>query len=149
MDKKEENKESLLTTFLRSFHSTLSSETTEARGKLLLWNDFLEQMSNMIDQKILSYCKEHKCDYINGNCTFTGTLEGNEFDQVTVLNVDVLLYFTAPQENKALRLPLHTQRFYHDFDLENEETLDALRKVLREQLVIEIAAPDDTPKQKG
>ena len=149
MDKKEENKESLLTSFLRSFHSTLSSETTETRGKLLLWNEFLEQMSNMIDQKILSYCKEHKCDYINGNCTFTGTLEGNEFDQVTVLNVDVLLYFTAPQENKALRLPLHTQRFYHDFDLENEETLDALRKVLREQLVIDIASPDDTPKQKG
>ena len=149
MDKKEDNKEGLFNTFLRSFHGALSSEKTEAKEKLLLWDEFLEQMSNMIDQKILSYCKEHKCAYINGNCTFTGTLEGTEFDKVTVLNIDALLYFTVPQENKALRLPLHTQRYYHDFDLENENTLEALRKIIKEQLIIEIAAPDDTMYKKG
>lgn len=144
MDSKEENKDGLLTIFLKSFRSTISDskEKTQVVKKSLIWNEFLEYMSNMIDDKILSYSKENNCAYISGKCTFTGTVEGTEFDKFTVLNVDALLFFTAPKEDKAIRLPLHAQRCYHDFDLEDQPTLEALRNVLKEQLVIEIAAPD-------
>lgn len=144
MDSKEENREGLLATFIKSFQSTFSKEETPSEKKLLVWDEFLDYMSNMIDNKIISYCKENSCKYIRGKCTFTGTVEETEFDKITVLNVDAILFFTASKEDKAIKLPLHTQRCYHDFNLEDQPTLGALRNVRKEQFIIEIAAPKES-----
>ena len=148
MDNNTENKEGLFRTFLRSFHESFSKDEPQKTADLLLWKDFMQNMSDMIDEKIISYCQEKKCSYISGKCTFTGTTDESEFNKVTLLNVDAILYFTSQNKNKAIRLPLHTERFYSDFNIEDEETLNSLRNVLKEQFIIDIAAPKDIKNGK-
>ena len=128
--------------FLQMLQELFSTPAVVSLKKPYLWKDFMEYMSQEVDRKILNHCKENKYTYVGGKCRFTPTVNETEFDKTTVLNVDAELYFRLPDGERMERLPLHTERNYHDFNLEDKDTLRTLRGLLKERLEVTVAKPE-------
>ena len=132
-------KKSIFSQFLAGFREGISDE-----AKPYVWDKFMEYISDELDKKILNRCEEKKLEYVGGKCRFTPTVEKKEFSKKTILNVDAELYFKLPtdDEKNIERYPLHTERNYEDFNLEDEETVTVLRELIKNPLEVTVAKPE-------
>ncbi len=137
-----ETKRTSKKSFFQMLQEAFSGSAVPTLNKPYLWNDFMEYMSHEIDRQIIGYSRKKKYTYIGGKCRFTPTVNETEFDKTTILNVDAELYFRLPDGKKVERLPLHTERNYHDFNLEDADTLETLRSLFKEYLEVSVAKPE-------
>lgn len=105
----------------------------------VMWNEFLEQTGEDVDQKIISYARKEGLIYIGGKCRFTATKSNEE---TFVVNVDVALYFKDQfKTGKNFKLyPLHREVKFNEFT-EDEETQQQLEKIKTEVIELDVETP--------
>lgn len=126
----------------KALFSWLLSARKKENKKPLTWQAFVEKISNDLDERIIAHAKEEGLLYIGGKCHFTAT-KANEKSEDYILNVDAELYYKDQfkMENGFQIYPLHTDKRFEAFDLDDEETKNQLEKLKSEQYEFNVETP--------
>jgi hypothetical protein len=124
---------------------TGSTESKKASPKLLTWSAFLSKTSDDIDNRLIAHAKSESLIYIGGKCRFTVT-ESEQEKTKFILNVDAELYFKDQfkAEKNFQMYPLHTERSFEDFDLNDEDTKNQLEQIKIQQYELNVEIPKIT-----
>ncbi len=111
----------------------------------LKWSEFIKKTSDDIDKRLIAHAKKEGLIYVGGKCRFTVTSdEKNE----NILNVDAELYYKDQfKKDKNFQIyPLHTERTFSEFMLDDEETKSQLEQIKKEQFEFNVEAPQTENK---
>ncbi len=119
-----------------------SSAHDKEKTKPLTWTEFLEKTGNDIDKRLIAHAKKEGLIYVGGKCILTVTESEND---KFIMNVDVTLYYKDQfkAENNFQIYPLHTERKFEDFALDDEETKNQLEQIKNEQFEFNVEAPQN------
>lgn len=115
-----------------------SSQTT----KKVTWQQFLQKTSDNLDRMLIAHAKKEGLVYIGGKCRFTVTAAENNAEKF-ILNVDAELYYKDQfkAEKNFQIYPLHTEKPFEMFDMEDQETARQLEKLKTEQFEMTVEKP--------
>jgi hypothetical protein len=133
--------------FFNIFESIIDAKNTDSekdslKPENLKWSEFIEKTGNDIDKKLIAHARKEGLIYIGGKCRFTAT-ESEQDKKEFILNVDAELYFKDQfkAEKNFQIYPLHTERCFKDFDLNDEDTTNQLKKIKVESYEFNIETP--------
>lgn len=130
--------------FLDDLEALFSGQGTsdQKKKKLFTWQSFMEKTSNDLDKRLIAHAKKEGLVYVGGKCRFTVTADGDS-PEMFVLNVDAELYYKDQfkKENNFQIYPLHTERSFSEFDMNDQETADQLEKLKTEQFEMTVERP--------
>lgn len=125
-----------------SFLDQGKSGTKKSDTSPLTWKKFIEKTGSDIDKRLIAHAKKEGLVYVGGKCRFTVT--SSEQDQNKfVLNVDAELYYKDQfkAENNFQIYPLHTERNFEYFALDDDETKNQLEKLKTQQYEFNVETP--------
>lgn len=130
--------------FFDDLEALFSSGDNSARKKVkpLTWNDFLKKTGDDLDNRLIAHAKKEGLLYVGGKCRFTATADENNAEEF-IVNVDAELYYKDQfKADKNFQLyPLHTEKPFSAFDMNDVETAEQLEKLKSEQFEMTVAAP--------
>lgn len=94
------------------------------------WDSFMKYYNGLIDQEILSFCKDKKHSYYGGKCTISSEIKEDEFTKNTFLIVISILYYNEEGNEKVVERKIKSRFNYREFVHEGE-TRSILRKLLK------------------
>lgn len=91
---------------------------------------------------LIAHAKKEGLVYIGGKCRFTVTAAENNAEKF-ILNVDAELYYKDQfkAEKNFQIYPLHTEKPFEMFDMEDQETARQLEKLKTEQFEMTVEKP--------
>ncbi len=104
------------------------------------WSSFMEYYNELIDQEILSFCRNKKHSYYGGKCTISSAVKEDEFTKNTFLIVVSVLYYNEEGNEKVVERKIKSKFNYREFVHEGE-TLSMLRKLLKNSTEFSIKSP--------
>lgn len=104
------------------------------------WDSFMKYYNGLIDQEILSFCKDKKHSYYGGKCTISSAVKENEFTKNTFLIVVSALYYNEEGNEKVVERRIKSRFNYREFVHEGE-TLSMLRNLLKNSIEFNIESP--------
>lgn len=116
----------------------VKKERSEA--KQFTWSSFMDYYNSLIDQEILSFCKNKKHSYYGGKCTISSAEKTDEFSKATFVIVISVLYYKEPGNEKVLERTIKSKFNYQEFT-KDTETLSVLRRLLKESIGFSIEPP--------
>lgn len=137
---------------LGSFFDFYNTEEKKESGKPLTWSEFLKKIGDDIDKRLIAHAKKEGLVYVGGKCRLTvlcvsvadaEMLESQQNKDKFVLNVDAELYYKDQfkSEKNFQIYPLHTERNFEDFALDDEETKNQLEKLKTQQYEFNVETP--------
>ena len=130
--------------FFDDLEALFSSSDNSARKKVkpFTWNDFLKKTGDDLDNRLIAHAKKEGLLYVGGKCRFTATADENNAEEF-IVNVDAELYYKDQfKADKNFQLyPLHTEKPFSAFDMNDVETAEQLEKLKSEQFEMTVAAP--------
>ncbi len=127
---------------------TKENDTEKKVSHPLTWEKFVEKTGNDIDKRLIAHAKKEGLVYVGGKCRFTVT-DSEQDKNKFVLNVDAELYYKDQfrVENNFQIYPLHTERSFEDFALDDEETKNQLEKLKTQQYEFNVETPQMKKKE--
>ena len=121
---------------------TSSGTAEQKKQKPFTWESFLKKTGDDLDKRLIAHAKKEGLLYIGGKCRFTATVDENN-TAVFIVNVDAELYYKDQfKADKNFQLyPLHTEKPFSAFDMNDAETVQQLEKLKTEQFEMAVAAP--------
>lgn len=118
------------------------SDTKKKVSRPLTWEEFVTKTGSEIDKRLIAHAKKEGLIYVGGKCRFTVTVSEKD-EEKFVLNVDAELYYKDQfkAENNFQIYPLHTERSFDGFVLDDEETKNQLEKLKTEQYEFNVETP--------
>lgn len=104
------------------------------------WDSFMKYYNGLIDQEILSFCKDKKHSYYGGKCTISSEIKEDEFTKNTFLIVISILYYNEEGNEKVVERKIKSRFNYREFVHEGK-TLSILRKLLKCNEEFNIGSP--------
>lgn len=125
-----------------SFWDQGKSSTKKSDSSPLTWEKFVEKTGKDIDNRLIAHAKKEGLVYVGGKCRFTVTASEQDENKF-ILNVDVELYYKDQfkAEKNFQIYPLHTERCFEEFALDDEETKNQLEKLKTEQYEFKVETP--------
>ena len=105
------------------------------------WESFLNYYNDLIDQEIVSFCKNKKNYYYGGKCTISSEIKADEFTKNTFLIVVSKLYYRENATEKTIERIIRSRFNYSEFKQDNS-TLSKLRELLKNNIEFDIEAPN-------
>ena len=117
-------------------------DTKTKTPKKLTWEEFVNKTEKDLDKRLIEHAKKEGLVYVGGKGRFTVTKEKDKNDEF-IMNVDVELYYKDQfKADKNFQIyPLHTERKFEDFVLDDEETKTQLEKLKSEQYEFNVETP--------
>ena len=132
--------------FMEAMNNLFTYGTTDpvipAKPEIMTWAAFQKKTSEDLDGIVMEHAKTEGLVYVGGKCRFTATPDENDKAHY-IVNVDVELYYKDQfKADKNFQIyPLHNEKKYAEFDLQDTETRTQLEKLKKEQLEFNVQAP--------
>jgi len=122
--------------------SETETDTKKKASRSLTWEEFIKKTGGDLDKRLIEHAKKEGLIYIGGKCRFTVTAS-EKSDKKFILNVDAELYYKDQfkAENNFQIYPLHTERKFEDFALDDEKTKNQLEQIKNEQYEFNVEVP--------
>lgn len=135
-----------------SFFENINSLLSDAKKSMpspLTWEEFLNKTGADLDERLIAHAKNEGLVYVGGKCRFTAVKSETDSEKF-VLNVDAELYYKDQfkVEKNYQIYPLHTERRFDDFLLDDEETKNQLDKLKTEQYEFNVEIPQIKNKKE-
>ncbi len=133
-------------TFLEAMSNLFTYGTTDPvispKPEIITWESFQKKTSEDLDKIVMEHAKVEGLVYVGGKCRFTATQNENDKEHY-IVNVDVELYYKDQfKADKNFQIyPLHNEKLFSEFDLEDKDTRLQLEKLKKEQLEFNVQAP--------
>ncbi len=102
------------------------------------WAEFLQDLSNAIDEEAVDYQKKSGKTFLGGKCTIYGEKSGMK----TILKISAEEYFQNTTTEKIEHRTVIRECSYAQFDMNDAETKRTLGDVLREPCLMNIDVPE-------
>ena len=129
--------------FFDDLDALFGSRSKSAQKKeKFTWQQYLQKTSDDLDHMLIAHAKKEGLLYIGGKCRFTVTANTDKSDAF-LLNVDAELYYKDQfkTEKNFQIYPLHTEKPFEMFNMEDQETAQQLEKLKTEQFEMAVERP--------
>lgn len=129
--------------FFDDLDALFGSRSKSAQKKeKFTWQQFLQKTSDDLDRMLIAHAKKEGLVYIGGKCRLTVTAAENNAEKF-ILNVDAELYYKDQfkAEKNFQIYPLHTEKTFEMFDMEDQKTARQLEKLKTEQFEMAVEKP--------